>query len=446
MSSIFDRRVFFKVAATGVTGCMISPAELFPQGSVTPPANILGTAKYCIFILLAGGPSQIDTFDLKVGPWTPASLGPSTVNGVDWPMGLLPTLGDQLSRNRLSVIRSCQAPALVHSLQVNWAQIARSPSSGTGRIAPNVGSIVALEKERERQPNQPIPGFLSINGGYPVVGSGYLGGSYSPFNIFPSSNGLRDLAHPEGEARFKARYNMLSLADENLRRNSPVSAKFEEMGDFYAAAGAMMYNTAVTNAFMSTSAESARYGGGFGSACLTARNVLQANLGVRYIQINLGGWDHHTNLYSTGMYNLAGALDRGLGNLISDLAEAPGSRGTFLDDTLIIARGEFGRTVGPLTPGGGRDHYYPYSTLIAGGGVRGGRVLGSTTASGAFVDDPGWSQGRPIYTEDFAATIYSALGINYRTIRNDDPLGRGFEYVPTTGTNYIGEPIAELFT
>ena len=81
----------------------------------------------------------------------------------------------------------------------------------------------------------------------------------------------------------------------------------------------------------------------------------------------------------------------------------------------------------------------------AGGGVRGGRAIGSTTSNGGFVDNPGWSLGRPVYSEDFAATIYSAMGINYRTIRQDDPLGRGFEYVATTGTNYVGEPIAELF-
>jgi hypothetical protein len=76
--------------------------------------------------------------------------------------------------------------------------------------------------------------------------------------------------------------------------------------------------------------------------------------------------------------------------------------------------------------------------------VRGGRVLGATTADGAYVEDPGWSEGRPVYSEDFAATIYAALGINYTTVRHDDPLGRGFEYVPTT-SGYIGKPILELF-
>jgi len=81
---------------------------------------------------------------------------------------------------------------------------------------------------------------------------------------------------------------------------------------------------------------------------------------------------------------------------------------------------------------------------MAGGGVRGGRVIGKTTADAAFVEVPGWSEDRPVYAEDIAATIYSALGINYTTVRHDDPLGRGFEYIPQTGS-YIGAPIVELF-
>ena len=115
-----------------------------------------------------------------------------------------------------------------------------------------------------------------------------------------------------------------------------------------------------------------------------------------------------------------------------------------LDETLIVLKGEFGRTVGKITGQQGRDHYFVHSALVAGGGIQGGRVLGKTSPDGAYVDDPGWSQQRPVYAEDIAATIYSALGINYTTVRHDDPLGRGFEYIPTT-TAYVGAPITELF-
>lgn len=460
MKSIINRRVFFRVAATGVTGYLMSPMELFPQqrAPTLPQVNVQNTARNVIFVMLPGAPSHVDTFDLKVGPWTPANFTASTVNGIDWPSGLLPQLGQQLSLNRAAVVRSCMAPALVHNLLQTWAQIGRSPTSVTGGIAPNVGSVVALETEAQRLPNQPVPGFLSLNGGTNIAGAGYFQGRFSPFDVAPNANGITNI-NPTGVTleRFNRRYGMLAAADAAHVNTSPISRKFEEMSDFYSSASSMMNDPRVANAFRFTAnTDGIRYGTGtaqtgFGNACLTARNVLQANLGVRFIQINLGGWDNHSNIYAGGangnggIYGPARQLDAGLGNLISDLAAQPGTRGTMLDDTLIVVRGEFGRTIGALNGQAGRDHYFTFSTLIAGGGVHGGRAIGTTTSDGAYVDDPGWSIGRPVYSEDIAATIYSAMGINYRTTRWDDPLLRGFEYVASTGTSYVGEPINELF-
>jgi hypothetical protein len=414
-----------------------------------PQATVLSTAKNVIFILLAGAPSQTDTLDLRVGSWTPATFTPTTINGIDWPSGLLPTLADQLSASRFSIIRSCQSTALVHALLQNWAQIARNPTSATGKIAPNVGSVVALETEPQRLSSQKMPGFLSLNGGGSLAGAGYFSGRYSPFDVTPNANGLTNLANPDGQAVFTARYNMLQIADAKLRAlPAPYGTKVEEMSDFYSSARSLMYDPGVTNAFKFTSTEQTRYGNSnFGNACVTARNVIAANLGTRFVQITLGGWDNHQNIYAAnaGIFPSARQLDVGLGNLILDLSTMPGSKGqTLLDETLIVAKGEFGRTIGNITSQQGRDHYFVHAALIAGGGVRGGRVIGSTTADGANVDDPGWSEGRPVYAEDIAATIYSAMGINYSTTRHDDPLGRGFEYIPSTGS-YLGRPVVELF-
>src|SRR5262249_35154456 len=229
---------------------------------------------------------------------------------------------------------------------------------------------------------------------------------------------------------------------------SPYGTAVEEMSEFYSSARTLMYDPAVSNAFRFSTTDQQNYGNSsFGNACVTARNVLAADLGTRYIQITLGGWDNHQNIYApnAGIYPSARALDVGLANLIADLTVIPGSGGkTKLDETLIIVKGEFGRTVGNITSQQGRDHYLVHSALVAGGGIQGGRVLGKTTADAAYVEDPGWSAQRPVYAEDIAATIYSALGINYTTVRHDDPLGRGFEYIPTVGT-YIGQPILELF-
>jgi len=221
------------------------------------------------------------------------------------------------------------------------------------------------------------------------------------------------------------------------------------MADYYSSARRMMYDPNVSNTFRFTTTDQQKYGNtAFGNAAVTARNILMSSLGTRYIQINLGGWDNHQNIYqaNAGIYPSARALDAGLAALIDDLANTPGSNGrSLLDETLIVAKGEFGRTVGGVTAGqNGRDHYFIHSALVAGGGVIGGRVLGKTSADGAFIDTPGWSASREVYAEDVAATIYSALGINYKKMLHNDPLGRGFEYIPSTGT-YLGQPITELF-
>jgi uncharacterized protein (DUF1501 family) len=116
-----------------------------------------------------------------------------------------------------------------------------------------------------------------------------------------------------------------------------------------------------------------------------------------------------------------------------------------LDSTLVVAVGEFGRTVGPVTPAGGRDHWLQLSSLFAGAGVHGGRALGATDSTGSDTVDFGWSRQRYVRPEDIEATIYSAMGINWTTIRYDDPFGRGFEYVPFSENDLYG-PVNELWS
>src|SRR5262245_28873687 len=203
MEPIIDRRLFFKIAATGVAGYFASPMETFAQTTTwNPDVTLLNTAKNVIFILLPGAPSQIDTFDLRVGSWTPKDFSPTTINGIDWPAGLLPNLATQWSLSRFSLIRSAQSTALVHPLLQNWTQIARNPTSATGKEAPNIGSVVALELDKQRAPNQKLPGFLSLNGGGSLAGAGYFSGKYAPFDVTPAAGGLANLTNQDGEATF----------------------------------------------------------------------------------------------------------------------------------------------------------------------------------------------------------------------------------------------------
>ncbi|MBS1808571.1 MAG: DUF1501 domain-containing protein [Acidobacteria bacterium] len=444
---MLGRRTFFKAASAGVTGFYLTPfLQSAAKAQVAP--KLKSSAKFCIFILMAGAPSHTDMFDLKVGDWTPADFNPTSYNGYLFPQGLMPTIAEHL--NKLAVIRSVRSSALVHSLQQTWVQIARSPSSALGKIAPNIGSVVALEMEQYRQPNQKLPGFLSLNTGGGLIGSGYFNAKYSPFDITASPNGLSNLTNSDGQTTFNTRFAMLQALDSGLRTDSPLGASVVDMDAFYQQSKGMMYNTDLDAVFKFTTADQTRYGSsGFGNSCVVARNLVKANMGTRFIQINIGGWDNHTNIYPTsrtgGIYTPAGQFDKGLGNLLKDLSEMPGSQGgTLLDETLIVAMGEFGRTVGPLTVNAGRDHYFNQFAVFAGGGVAGSTVIGSTNATGGSVQEPGWSQNRYVANEDIAATIYSAMGIDYTKIRNDDPFKRGFEYVPFAADG-VWAPVMEVF-
>lgn len=445
---VLGRRSFFKLAGAGVSGFFLSSAlRTEVRSAPMLDAHLVGKARNCIFILLQGAPSHVDTFDLKVGAWTPGDFNPTSYNGVMFPQGLMPNLAGQL--NRLAIVRSMRAPALVHPLQQTWAQIAQSPTSALGKVAPNMGSVVALEFEPQRRPDQKLPVFVSLNTNGDIVGAGYFNGLYSPFDVQPAAAGLGSLSNSDGQATFEARYSVLQSIDSRLRTNSPLGTDVTTMGGFYDRGKLMMYDPSIDAAFKFTSDEQQRFGNtGFGNSCIVARNVLKGDFGTRYIQINFGGWDHHDDIYLAGggIYSQTAALDKGLGNLLGDLAATPGVRGgTLLDETLVVAMGEFGRTVGPLTGQDGRDHYFQHFAVFAGGGVSGGKIIGETTSDGGAVKEPGWSQGRPARYEDISATIYSALGINYLTVRNDDPFGRGFEYVPfaNQGAWY---PILELFS
>ncbi|MEO7652197.1 MAG: DUF1501 domain-containing protein [Bryobacteraceae bacterium] len=178
-----------------------------------------------------------------------------------------------------------------------------------------------------------------------------------------------------------------------------------------------------------------------GNACIATRNLLSAKAGVRFIQITQGSWDHHEGIYRApqGHFLVAKQFDSGLGALIGDLRNEG-----LLDKTLIVAMGEFGRTPGPLNPDQGRDHYLQQAVLMAGAGIAGGRLIGSTDRDGKATADPGWSRNRDIRAEDMEATIYSAMGIDWTTVRKDEALSRPFEYVPFSDRDMYG-PVHELW-
>lgn len=442
----FTRRKFFEVVGAGVTGSYLvgnaSAARIVDNAQVTTK----NTAKNVIFILLAGAPSHVDTFDFKMYDGvTPPSAKPETINGVVWPTGILPKLKNNLAD--FAVVRSMRAWALVHGLAQTWTQIGRNPAAALGDIAPNIGSIVAIEKTPERLPSHVFPTFVALNSSG-AAGPGYLSATFAPFQAVPTNAGLPNTTNVDGQARIEERWSLLHSLDDPLRIDSPLGKPVDDMDEFYKAAKGILYNNAVRQAFGFTTADSQRYGNnGFGNACLVAKQILQANQGTRFIQITVGGWDMHQNIYGANgdptrgnnIFTLGKVMDDGVSALLNDLKGAG-----MLKDTLVVMVGEFGRTVGKVTAAFGRDHYPQQFAFFAGGGVKGGTVVGSTNADGSMTADPGWSRARDIKPEDVEATIYSALGINWTRVRYDDPFGRGFEYVPHSDQDIYG-PINELF-
>lgn len=434
------RRVFFRHLASAVTGSFFlpgGPLERVAHAAQAPKA----TAEFCIFVLMDGAPSHIDTFDLKAGAWTPASYNPTTYDGIAWPQGLLPKLAEQIPD--FALLRSVKPWATAHGLAQSWLQIARNPIAGQNRVAPHIGSITSLELA-PRTANRTLPGFLALNTGS-SHGQGYLPPEHAPFYVSPNGSALRNTTHFDSQAIFDRRYALLADIDRDLREAPELGATALEIGKWNEGARKLMYNADVSRVFTFDAAERARYGNSnFGAACITARNLVRANMGTRFIQINVGGWDMHTNIYTGGLNatnanSLGRVFDAGLGTLLADL-KAEG----LLEKTLVVAMGEFGRTLGALNSGNGRDHFQQQAVLMAGAGIRGGRAIGSTDERGARTDSPGWSRERDIRAEDIGATIYSALGIDWTTIRRDDPSGRGFEYTPSSRDDLYG-PVHELW-
>lgn len=431
------RRLFFRHVASAMGGYFLLPSR--PSETVARAAvSTKATAKNCIFIMMAGGPSHVDTFDLKEGSWTPAAFNPTSYGAVRFPQGLMPKLAEQL--DSIVLLRSAKSWAAVHELSRTWLQIGRNPTSAMAKISPHIGSVVSSELAPKNE-NRTLPAFLSLNPGNDP-GGGYFPPEHSPFYINPGGGGLGNTTHRDGAARFDSRYNLLLAMDAELRSSADLGAATAEMASFNATARKLMYNSDVDRIFTFNQDERNRYGNsGFGNACITARNLLRARLGTRFIQMTVGSWDHHANIYTPnqGLSLLSRQFDTGLGTLIGDLKNEG-----ILDETLIVAMGEFGRTVGALNVQNGRDHFLQQSVLFAGAQIPGRRVIGATDAEGRNTVETGWSRDREVRPEDIEATIYSALGIDWTTIRRDDPLGRGFEYVPFADRDLYG-PVHELW-
>ena len=371
------------------------------------------TAKSCILLWLDGGPSHLETFDPK--PDAPSEVRgpfrPTRTNVVDI------QLSEHLARtasvcDKLAIIRSMTSPLGEHGLANQYLLTGYKPSPAISY--PSFGSMLS----NQRSVAGILPPYIGIPG-EKSGGSGFLGTEYEPFTTGGDAASpdfsVRDLEAFAGvdNARLRRRHEYLTLMNQMHRHEEPSDQPNDEASDSaLERAFRLVRSPEAKNAFQLSEESTAtrnRYGlRTFGQGCLLARRLVER--GVPFVTVEQPGWDTHNDLVLSLRDGYSGAkqgvgliptFDQAFSALIEDLSSC-----NLLDETLVIAMGEFGRTP-KINPGGGRDHWpRVFSVVLAGGGVRGGQVIGSSDRTGESPRD------QPVTPADLAHSLYSILGVD----------------------------------
>jgi uncharacterized protein (DUF1501 family) len=415
-----SRRTFLRVGGLATLG--LSLAQLLQARENSPsPAK----AKRCILLWMQGGPSHIDTFDPK--PDAPAEIRgefksiATTLPGVQFSEHL-PLLAKQTGK--LAIIRGHDPKNGSHGVADHLMMSGHKFNASLP--FPCFGSVVAKERGF-------VDGMLPFvqlgrsidrrfNGGI----AGFLGDEFNPFEVHEDPSAkvfrVRDLAlADEAERkRLDRRYRMLSDL-ETYQKTVELSAGAVKARDqFYEKAHGIITSPAAKKAFdiaAETDTVRDQYGRNqLGQSMLLARRLIES--GVQFVTVTDGGWDTHQNNFKSLKERLLPRVDQGLSALLEDLKE----RG-LLEETLVVWFGDFGRTP-KVNPTAGRDHWSTAGVaLMAGGGVRGGQVIGKTNPLAEYVVD------QPVGPQDLAATIYTQLGVPLHTWYKAQD-GRPIELIP----------------
>ncbi len=454
-----SRRESLRLGALTVAGYGLDPVSGLRELRGETGTPVRGSADCVIFLNLQGGPSQMDTFDVKEGKWGPENRDIRTVKqGYQWPVGFLPKLVDHL--DDVAIVRSMEAWETVHSRGQYYLQTGHAVSPARVKEMPSMGAVIAYETMGRRKETDFLPPFVSMN--YqattmygPLQREGCLPSDCSPLVMDLSSKSMPFVIEESEKARFQRRWDALQKLDTSRAALTDASpAGMRQYESFGRAVHRMMTNPEISKVMQLTDEERKAYGSSpFGDACVIARNMAAANAGAKMIFVTHPGWDLHTNIYGkdgkSGMYKLCPTLDAAFSALLFDLKRMKNAKGErLIDRTFVVCMGEFGRTPGDLGPGAGREHYAKAMVAaFAGAGVRGGRVIGATDEQAANVVKFDWDAKRPIYTEDVCATIYSVLGIDWTKRIRNTPSGRDFIYVdPAAPTGVVNfREVSTLF-
>src|SRR5216117_150546 len=441
------RRDFLQVGALGALGFTLSNlAALQAMGAIAKGDNV----KSVIMIFNLGAPSQLDTWDMKPdaareirGPFKPIRT-----NNPDIQISEIFPLHAKIA-DKFSLVRTCyHTAAAVHDTGHQMMQTGRLFTGGINTPHAGCATTYLLGRKTELPAHIILPEMRGPTGGNLPHGqdAGFLGKGYDPFvlNADPAKKDFKvpDLLPPMeiGEARLKRRRDLRAVVDDTVK-DFEASPSAQLMDSSFSSAYRLMTSVKAREAFdLMKEPEKVRERYGmtrFGQSCLLARRLVEA--GVRFVTVNTFitvfdeiTWDIHGSKPFTsieGMRDIVAPMyDKGYSALIEDLAD----RG-MLDNTLVCNLAEFGRTP-KINPAGGRDHWPQcWTVYFAGGGVKGGRVVGRSDDIGAYPVE------RPVKPSEIAATIFYSLGLDLET-HLPGPQSRPFSLV-----DYGTQAIRELF-
>ena len=450
------RREALKFGTLSMLGAFAETALWPPKLRAAGKSNPRGSARFCIVVEAAGAISHVDTFDFKENEGTPKDLDVRPIkNELYMSHKLFPEMSTEM--DKVSVVRTFKSHEVVHFRGEYYTRAGRPLNPAQVAEIPPVGSVVAYELESQRRQSDTFPTYVSLNLNSSALPTGFLHPKFSGLDIDASAGPGSVSSEGDALALLDERFRLLTELDKVLSSQREYRGRelasfrnFQE--DAYRILGDGRWPKALT----SSKEERARYGENeVGLGCLLARNLVKADAGTRYIHIRHSGWDHHKRIFDhaagTNHYKHCNELDRAVANLLRDLSSQPSSLTpgkTLLDDTLVIVATEFGRVPGPLNGVAGRHHYNgTYIGLFAGGGVKGGQILGRTDAAGEKVVETGWKYKGQMKTENIYATAYSALGIDWRKEITNTPSKRVYRYVdPLGATEFcMDDEITTLF-
>lgn len=415
-----SRRGFLKASLAG-TAFAASMHQLDILQSPALASELKRQQKHVILIWLAGGASQLETWDPKPGRATggPFAAIQTNVAGVSI-SELLPKMSQRMHHS--AIIRSLNTKNADHGGAAKIMETGRAVDQGIP--CPDLGAMIAHELGRA---DSQVPDYVSMYSsteGRRQGGSGFLGGRYAP--MF-----LTEQMIPENTSRLEslseldhsARSDLRSFLANRFREGRP-DLSVDSHNSAYQRVRGIMSSANLFNIELEPMDVRARYGPTqFGEQCLIARRLVEA--GVPFVKVARAWWDSHGQNFETHL-ELVTELDHVLATLIDDLEE----RG-LLEHTLIATFGEFGRTP-QINSSLGRDHFASaWSASLHGTGIRGGSVYGKTDADGLKVIDG------EVNAADLFATIFQAIGIDYRKEYHV-----GARPVPIT--DFGGKPIRDI--